>query len=164
MWDRWWGRPTPHLPAPSHPVPGLPPASGPWSFPRPVPPAVYQGMPLAPSTSQWLPTPGLVTEVMGPCCNPAVRREQLSLCFSAHVFFFSELSLLPSSPWAPATNSPTITTVLAMAAGKPCHPRLSCLHRRCWWQASPQRGEESSVPLLRPALNPACAFQGPKSV
>ena len=84
--------------------------------------------------------------MLQPSC---AERTTLTL-LSRPCFFFSELSLLPSCPWAPATNSPTITTVLATVAGKPCRPRLSCLHRRCWWQASPQRGEDASVPLLRP--------------
>ena len=124
MWDRWWGRPTPRLPAPSHPVPGLPPASGPWSFPRPVPPAGYQGMPLAPSTSQSLPTPGLVTEVMGPCCNPAVRREQLSLCFSAHVFSFQN----SASSQAPRGPQPqTLQQLLLYSRWPPgSHATLDC--------------------------------------
>lgn len=52
------------------------------------------------------------------------------------------LSLLPSSLWAPATSSPTITTALVTAAGKPCHPQSSCLHT----SASPAEtsGEEGT--------------------
>lgn len=121
---RFWGRPTPHLPAPSHPVPGLPPASGPWPFPRPVPPAVYQGIPLAASTSRWLPTPGLVAEVMGPCCSPAVWREQLSLCFSAHVFS-SQNSASSQAPRGPQPQ--TLQQLLLYSRWPPgSHAALAC--------------------------------------
>nr|XP_044609195.1 NADH dehydrogenase [ubiquinone] 1 alpha subcomplex subunit 7 isoform X1 [Equus asinus] len=63
-----------------------------------------------------------------------------------------KLSLLPSCLWAPATSSPTITTALEMAAGKPCHPPSSCPHRRCWRQASQQRAPRDKAGPGLPTL------------
>lgn len=63
--------------------------------------------------------------------------------------FSSGRSLLLSSPWAPVTNCPTITTALVMAAGKLCLPQSLCLHRRPWCRARQLRGED---PLSSPSL------------
>lgn len=94
-----------------------------------------------------------VTKVTGPA--PPHSESTYGLA-SMPRFFLSELSLLPGSLWAPATSSPTITTALATAAGKPCHPQSSCLHRRRWCQASQQRGKDPTHPSAASPLSCFC--------